>query len=187
MRALPLTRLAVVDAWKTYLDFGHLSCSNSQRPHTFTLSIGNSLSGCFFLHLGNNTQSTRYSSTCFYFSLMTFNCKDMELIMSVLRFLRRLLISSREAPPLPNLCAREKTFWSHVLVLEDPLEYHWHKSTMWSKGSLDMSPFPNKLSISRQYSLIPHSKMILRTSLPIVVWPDRYTLYRSISTKYSKP
>ena len=51
---------AVVDAWKTSLDFGCLSCSNSHRPHTFTLSIGNYLSGCFFLHLGNNTQSTRY-------------------------------------------------------------------------------------------------------------------------------
>ena len=110
----------------------------------------------------------------------------MELIMSVLKFSRRLPISSWVAPPLAEFYACEKTSRSLILVLEDPLEYHWHKSTIWSKGSLEMSPFPNKLSMTRKYSLIPRSRMILRTSLPIVVWPDLYTLYRSLSTKSSK-
>ena len=110
----------------------------------------------------------------------------MELIISVLKFSIKFPIYARVSPPLAEFCAREKTSHSLVLVLKDPLEYRRHKSTIWSKGSLEMSPFPNKLSMTRKYSLIPRSRTILRTSLPIVVWPDLYTLYRSLSTKSSK-
>ena len=145
----------VMDAWKNYLDFRFerkplISCLNSHRPLTSTLSSGNSLSGCFFLHLGNNTPSTWSSSTFLCFYLMTSNYEEMEQIMSVWKFLRRFPIFSRVAPPLAHFCSCEKTSQSlNMLVLEDPLECHQHKSTIWYKGSLEMSPFPNRLSMSK--------------------------------------
>ena len=189
---LPSTCPAVEDAWNNSLDFvcegKHLvSCSNSHRSYTSTLSSGNCLIECFFLHLGNNSPITRSSSTCFCFYFMTFKFEEMELIMSILKFLRRFPLFSLVVPPLVDFCACEKTSRSlNVLVLDDTLECNQHKSTIWSKGSLEMSPFPNRLSITKQSSLIPRNIMILRTSHRIVVWPDLFTLYRSLSTKSSK-
>ena len=163
--------MSIVDSWNTSLAFRSegqslVSCFNSHTPHTFSLSSGHSFSECFFLHLGQSTPSTRSSATCLCFALITSNCEEMELIMSVLKFSRRFPIYARVAPLLANLCACEKMSKSFVPVRVNPLEYHRHKSTMWSKDSLDISPFPNKLSMSKQPSLIPRSRLIWRTSLP---------------------
>ena len=113
----------------------------------------------------------------------------MELIIYVLKLLRRFPISTRVVPPLDDFCVLLKTSCSnlsHLLVLEDPLEYLLHNSTIFSKESFEISPFPNKFNIPRKSSLIPWSRIILITSNPILVFPSLCTLYRSLSTKYSK-
>ena len=114
----------------------------------------------------------------------------MELIISILKFSRRLPISAQVAPPLHDFYVLLKTSrsrpLSRLLVLEDPLEYLRHKSMILSNGSFEISPFPNKFSMSKKFSLIPRSKMILSTSTPMSVYPILCTLYRSISMKYSR-
>ena len=145
--------------------------------------------GCLFLHLGLTTSSVISSTTFFYFSLRTCISKEMKLIISVLKFLRRFPISSRVARPLYEFCVLLKTSHSnlsHFLFLEDPLEYLLHNSTIFSKDSFEISPFPSRFNMPNQYSLIPRSRIMLSTSRPIVVCMSLCTLYRSLSIKYSR-
>ena len=145
--------------------------------------------GCFFLHLGQNTPSVRSSTACFYFSLRTSISEEMELIISILKFSRRFPISARVAPPLDDFYVLSKTSRSNLsrlLVPEDPLEHLLHNSTIFSKDSFEISPFPSRFSMSRKSSLSPQSRIILSTYNPILVYPSLYTLYKSLSTKSSR-
>ena len=144
-----------VDYYRTAFTWGSeghslVSWSSSQSWNTSTLSSGHSFSGCFFLHLGQNMLSVISSTTCLCFSLRTSISKEMELIIYVLKFSRRLPISAWVAPPLDDFCVLSKASrsnLSHLLVLEDPLEYLLHNSIIFLKDSFEISPFPSRFNI----------------------------------------
>ena len=113
----------------------------------------------------------------------------MEPIIYVFKFLRRIPISTRVAPPLDDfyvLSKKSHSSLSHLLFLENPLEYLLHNLTIFSKDSFEISPFPSRFNMFRQYSLIPRSRIILSTYNPILVCPTLCTLYKILSRKYSK-
>ena len=71
----------------------------SKRTHISTLLSKHSFNGCFCLHLEKNIDNALLDLAYFCFTCKTFNCDDRELIIYVLKFLNKLSISSRVAPP----------------------------------------------------------------------------------------
>jgi hypothetical protein len=105
--------------------------------------------------------------SCFFLICRVSICEAKELSISVLKSSSRLPISALVAPPLADFWTLENVVSLLIyLFLAAPLEHLLHKLTISSYDSLDMSPFPSMFSISRESSLTPFNKMVLRISLP---------------------
>jgi hypothetical protein len=70
-----------------------------QKPQTEMVSNGHSLEECFLLHLGQYMPIAAFSSSCFFLSLRVSNWEPIILRMFLLKFYRRLPISSLVIPP----------------------------------------------------------------------------------------
>jgi hypothetical protein len=107
------------------------------------------------------------SASAFFFLICRVSiCEAKELNISVLKPLSKLPISALVAPPLADFWTLENVVsLLFDLFLKAPLEHLFHKLTISSYDSLDMSPFPSIFIISKQSSLTPFNNIVLRISL----------------------
>jgi hypothetical protein len=128
------------------------------------------------------------SVSAFFFLIYRVSiCEAKELNILVLKSSSKLPISALVAPPLDDFWTLENVVsLLFNLFLEAPLEHLFHKLTISSYDSLDMSPFPSIFNISRQSSLTPFNNIVLRMSLLTLGSLDHCRLYCSLSTKSSR-
>src|ERR1700722_10800100 len=106
------------------------------------------------------------ASACFFLICRVSICEAKELSISVLKSSSKLPISALVAPPLADFWTLENVVsLLFDLFLAAPLQHLLHKLTITSYGYLDISPFPSMFSISRESSLTPFNKIVLRMSL----------------------
>jgi hypothetical protein len=70
-----------------------------QKPHILIVFKGHSFNGCLFLHLEQKMVKSAFSSSCFLFALIVYNCELRVLRMYVLKF-SKIFPNSNVVTPL---------------------------------------------------------------------------------------
>jgi len=133
-----------------------------------------------------NNEDKKITNACSASSCFCCTCKTPSYVVrifqiSVLNSSKRLSILSCVTHPIILLdLLRGSKVWGLVLV--PPREHIIHSLTMSSYSSLEMSPYPIKLSIYRHLYFIPLINVVFNSSFCRVVYGDHYKLYWNIST-----
>lgn len=150
---------------------GHWSVELSlvQITHVSTISSGHSFWQWFFLQHGQNIAKPRSALACFFLSCENSNCVVNVPKMSILKSSKGLPISIRVTPHPGILLVRVRESLIPDFFHIVPGDYLIHNLTILSYSSLEISPFPIKLSVFIHSSSMPLFKVVFNTSFGKVV------------------